>query len=183
MGLTFIAFEGYDLIATVSEEIKDPTRNIPRATFISLAITIVIYLLILFVSIGAVNPTLFTDIYNSLPSELPANLNARTLDPADPPVNTAWEIMGIYKETGIVRAAQNFMPSIGVLIIVFGGLLSTMSALNATVLASSRVAFSMGRERTLPTQLAPHSSYAPHPANGCIGHRLHPGGYGRDPAN
>ncbi len=154
MGLTFIAFEGYDLIATVSEEIKDPTRNIPRATFTSLAIAIVIYLLILFVSIGAVNPMLFTDIYNSLPSELPLNLNAQVLDPTDPPVNTAWEILGIYKETGIVRAAQNFMPSIGVLIIVFGGLLATMSALNATVLASSRVAFSMGRERMLPRQLA-----------------------------
>jgi APA family basic amino acid/polyamine antiporter len=65
-----------------------------------------------------------------------------------------WEILGIYKETGIVRAAENFMPSVGVLIIVFGGLLSTMSALNATVLASSRVAFSMGRERMLPSRFA-----------------------------
>ena len=46
------------------------------------------------------------------------------------------------------------MPSLGVLIIVFGGLLSTMSALNATVMASSRVAFSMGRERMLPESLA-----------------------------
>jgi len=35
MGLTFIAFEGYDLIATVSEEVKEPTKNIPKATFIS----------------------------------------------------------------------------------------------------------------------------------------------------
>ncbi len=57
MGLTFIAFEGYDLIATVAEEIKEPENNIPRATFISLAITMIIYLLILFVSLGAIRRT------------------------------------------------------------------------------------------------------------------------------
>jgi amino acid transporter/nucleotide-binding universal stress UspA family protein len=153
MGLTFIAFEGYDLIATVSEEIKDPTRNIPRATFTSLAIAVTIYLLILLVSIGAVDVTRFTDIFGRLPSDLDA-LDARVLDESDPPINTVWEVLGIFKETGIVRAAENFMPSVGVLIIVFGGLLSTMSALNATVMASSRVAFSMGRERMLPTMLA-----------------------------
>jgi len=153
MGFTFIAFEGYDLIATVSEEIKDPTRNIPRATFASLAIAVTIYLLILLVSIGAVDVTAFTDIYGKQPSELSVH-GARILDPSDPPINTVWEVLGLYKETGIVRAAENFMPAVGVLVIVFGGLLSTMSALNATVLASSRVAFSMGRERMLPAVLA-----------------------------
>ena len=56
MGLTFIAFEGYDLIATVAEEIKSPEKNIPRATFIALGITIIMYLLILFVSLAAINP-------------------------------------------------------------------------------------------------------------------------------
>ena len=56
MGLTFIAFEGYDLIATVAEEIKAPEKTIPRATFIALAITVVMYLLILFVSLAAVRP-------------------------------------------------------------------------------------------------------------------------------
>ena len=153
MGLTFIAFEGYDLIATVSEEIKDPTRNIPKATFTSLAIAVVIYILIVLVSLGAVDPTTFGDIFGKLPSEL--NLPAaRVLDPTDPAINTTWEILGTFKETGIVRAAENFMPAVGVLIIVFGGLLSTMSALNATVLASSRVAFSMGREAMLPRKLA-----------------------------
>jgi amino acid transporter/nucleotide-binding universal stress UspA family protein len=153
MGLTFIAFEGYDLIATVSEEIKEPTRNIPRATFTSLFIAVTIYLLIILVSIGAVDVTAFTDVYGKQPADLDVP-DARVLDPSDPAVNTVWEVLGTYRETGIVRAAENFMPAVGVLVIVFGGLLSTMSALNATVLASSRVAFSMGRENMLPTALA-----------------------------
>jgi amino acid transporter/nucleotide-binding universal stress UspA family protein len=154
MGLTFIAFEGYDLIATVSEEIKNPKRSIPIATFVSLWAAVIIYLFILLVSIGAVDPTRFVDIYNKLPSQIPGDIDPQVLDPSNPQINTVWEILGVYKETGIVRAAENFMPSIGVLLIVFGGLLSTMSALNATVLASSRVAFSMGRERMLPPRLA-----------------------------
>jgi len=122
MGLTFIAFEGYDLIATVSEEVKNPEKNIPRATFISLSVTVPIYLLILFVSLAAI-------------------------DPGDVP---AWQFLGKFQETAIVRAAESFMPAIGVAVIVAGGLLSTMSALNATVLAASRVAFSMGRDLWLP---------------------------------
>ncbi len=126
MGLTFIAFEGYDLIATVAEEIKNPERNIPKATFISLGVTVVVYLLIVFVSLGAVHPE----------------------------GTTSWAFLGEYGETAIVRAADSFMPAFGVATIVFGGILSTMSALNATVLASSRVAFSMGRDRWLPESVA-----------------------------
>jgi amino acid transporter/nucleotide-binding universal stress UspA family protein len=150
MGLTFVAFEGYDLIATVSEEVKEPTKNIPKATFLSLGIAVTIYLLILLVSIGAVDPSKF-EVYGKTHDQLPAELEIyKALDPNDPEINTSWEILGIYKETGIVRAAENFMPRFGVALIVFGGLFSTMSALNASVLASSRVGFSMGRERMLP---------------------------------
>ena len=126
MGLTFIAFEGYDLIATVAEEIKEPEKNIPRATFIALAVTVTMYMLILFVSLGAVST-------------------------GDGP---SWQFLGAFKETAIVRAAEDFMPAFGVGVIVVGGLLSTMSALNATVLASSRVAFSMARDNLLPKQMS-----------------------------
>ncbi len=126
MGLTFIAFQGYDLIATVAEEIKEPEKNIPRATFIALAVTVTMYLLILFVSLGAV-------------------------DAGD---QASWQFLGRYKETAIVRAAEDFMPAFGVAIIVIGGLLSTMSALNATIMAGSRVAFSMGRDNWLPKSMA-----------------------------
>jgi amino acid transporter/nucleotide-binding universal stress UspA family protein len=126
MGLTFIAFEGYDLIATVAEEIKDPEKNIPRATFISLSLTVVMYLMILFVSLAAIE--------------------SGDLAP--------WKYLGQFKETAIVRAAEGFMPAIGVAVIVAGGLLSTMSALNATVMAASRVAFSMGRDMWLPSLIS-----------------------------
>ncbi len=153
MGLTFIAFEGYDLIATVSEEVKEPTKNIPKATFLSVGIAVIIYLFILLVSIGALDPAKF-EVYGKTYDQLPVELEIHgPLDPSNPEINTAWEILGIYKETGIIRAAENFMPKFGVALIVFGGLFSTMSALNASVLASSRVGFSMGRERMLPAML------------------------------
>jgi amino acid transporter/nucleotide-binding universal stress UspA family protein len=127
MGLTFIAFEGYDLIATVAEEIKQPERNIPRATVISLCVAISIYLLILFVCIGAIRPE------DGMAS---------------------WQFLGKYQETAIVEAAAAFMPAFGVALIIFGGLLSTTSALNATILASSRVAFSMSRDKMLPVSMS-----------------------------
>jgi amino acid transporter/nucleotide-binding universal stress UspA family protein len=127
MGLTFIAFEGYDLIATVSEEVKEPRRTIPKAILYSLAITVTIYILVVFVCLGAVPSA------EGLPT---------------------WELLGKYKEIGIIRAAQGFMPKFGVILILGGGLFATLSALNATVLASSRVAFSMGRDWMLPNVLS-----------------------------
>src|SRR6056297_2311477 len=52
MGLTFIAFEGYDLITTVTEEVENPRENIPKAIFVSLAATVVVYLAVVVVAIG-----------------------------------------------------------------------------------------------------------------------------------
>jgi amino acid transporter/nucleotide-binding universal stress UspA family protein len=126
MGLTFIAFEGYDLIATVAEEIKAPEKTIPRATLISLSVTVFIYLTVLLVCIGAIQPG----------------------------SGKSWQFLGRYQETAIAKAAENFMPFFGVALIIFGGLLSTVSALNATILASSRVAFSMSRDKMLPVSLS-----------------------------
>lgn len=127
MGLTFIAFEGYDLIATVSEEVKDPERTIPKAILYSLGITMLVYLSVVFVSLAAVAPA------EGLP---------------------AWQLLAKYGETGIIRAAESFMPAFGVFLILIGGLFATLSALNATILASSRVAFSMGRDWMLPNSLS-----------------------------
>jgi APA family basic amino acid/polyamine antiporter len=44
--LVFFAFEGFEQIATLSEETRDPTRNIPRAILISIGISALLYVLV-----------------------------------------------------------------------------------------------------------------------------------------
>lgn len=50
MGLTLIAFQGYEIIAQSGEEVKNPKRNIPRAIFVSIGVVVLLYVLIFFVS-------------------------------------------------------------------------------------------------------------------------------------
>ncbi|MDX1621274.1 MAG: amino acid permease, partial [Nitriliruptorales bacterium] len=123
MGITFIAFEGYEIIVQAGEEVKEPSKTIPRAIFKSLIIVIPIYALVAFTAIGAVDP-----------------------EGGQP----TWQFLGEAKELGLAEAAARFMPA-GTIIILVGGLLSTISALNATTYSSTRVSFAMGRDGTLPS--------------------------------
>ena len=61
-----------------------------------------------------------------------------------------WEYLALQKETALVNVARNFFIGGGVLILI-GGVISTISALNATIFSSSRVAFAMGRDRNFPS--------------------------------
>ena len=61
----------------------------------------------------------------------------------------AWSFIGSFGELGIIEAAERFMP-FGALIVLAGGLVSTLSALNATTFAASRVSFAMGTQYNLP---------------------------------
>ncbi|MEW5840413.1 MAG: amino acid permease [Thermoproteota archaeon] len=132
MGLTFIAFEGYEVIVQTGEEVKNPKRNIPRAIFISLAVVVALYCLMAFVAISAIAP---------------------------PGGEQPWEFIGKNGELGIARAADLFMPY-GLYVVLAGGIVSTLAALNATTFSSARVALAMGRNYNLP-----HALGAIHPVN------------------
>jgi basic amino acid/polyamine antiporter, APA family len=125
MGLTFIAFEGYEIIVQTGEEVKNPKKNIPRAIFTSLAVVVVLYCLVAFVSIGAI-----------FPKDIPA-----------------WKFIGQNGDLGITKAAELFLPY-GAFIVIAGGIVSSLAALNATTFSSSRVSFAMGRHYNLPHQLS-----------------------------
>ena len=123
MGITFIAFEGYEIIAQAGDEIKKPKKNIPKAILVSLGIVVSVYVLFAFVFIGGLDP----------------------LQIGQP----AWEFIGGYGELGIIEAAEYYLP-FGALIVLAGGFVSTLAALNATTFAASRVSFAMGRNYDLP---------------------------------
>ncbi|MFN2213721.1 MAG: amino acid permease [Anaerolineales bacterium] len=128
MGLTFIAFEGYEIIAQSGEEVINPKRNIPRAIFLAIAVAVTIYLLVGITAIGATTPPEGLKVY---------------------------EFLGQQKEVAIVETAQQTFPfGIGAVVLLFSGLVSTLSALNATTYSSSRVSFAMGRDHNLPLILS-----------------------------
>ncbi len=132
MGLTYIAFEGYEIIAQSGEEIVNPKKNIPKAIFYSLLIVVPIYVLVAFVALGVSNPVAG---------------------------QTAWAYLAVKKEVAILEAATN-ISQFGGIIVMLGGLLSTVSALNATIYSSSRVAFAMGRDYNFPEFFATiHKKY------------------------
>jgi APA family basic amino acid/polyamine antiporter len=53
MGFTFMIFEGYEIVAQTGEEAKNPERTIPRAMFMCLIISTVLFITITLVTIGA----------------------------------------------------------------------------------------------------------------------------------
>jgi len=137
MGFTYVAFEGYDIIVQSGEEVIDPGTNIPKAIFYSIIVVIPIYILVAFAAIGGIDVTQHI-------LEL-----AGLSDPATP----TYVILGNLGELGIIQAAGQFVPY-GLPLLLLAGLAATMSALNATLYASSRIAFSMSRDKLLPDPLS-----------------------------
>ena len=126
MGLTFIAFEGYEIIVQTGEEVKNPKKNIPKAIFISLALVVTLYSLVAFVSIAGIFP-----------------------EGGKP----AWKFIGENRELGVMKAAELLLPY-GGFIVLAGGIVSSLAGLNATTFSSARVAFAMGRHYNLPHVLS-----------------------------
>ncbi len=125
MGYTFITLQGFDLIAAVAGEVKNPGKTIPRAMIISLIIALVIYIPLIFIITVAGTRT---------------GESITALSIADP-------------EAVIATSAETYLGKSGYWIVIAAAILSMLSALYANLLAASRVAQSMARDRTLPRVL------------------------------
>lgn len=126
MGYTFIALQGFDLIAAVGGEVREPSRNLPRAMVLSLGIALAIYLPLLF-AIATVG--------------VPLGQSIRIAAAEDP--------------EGIVAiAAQQYLGRFGYWLVVSAAVLSMFSALQANLFAASRIARAMALDRTLPSLLS-----------------------------
>jgi amino acid transporter/nucleotide-binding universal stress UspA family protein len=122
-GLVFVSFLGFAKITTVAEELKNPGRNLPLAVIGSVVIVTVMYAIIMVVLMGVINWDVLGD------SATPV------LDVAE----MAFESIGL--------------AAVGVGLLTFAGLLATASSANASILASSRINFAMGRDKLISAKL------------------------------
>ncbi|MDS0222449.1 amino acid permease [Haloarcula sp. S1AR25-5A] len=124
-GLIFVSYLGFVQITSVAEEIKEPGKNLPRAVIGSVVIVTVIYALVLVIMSAAVPQGFIADIISS---------------DAENPI--AVVEVGSYIQGAAMGGA-----------LLFGGLLATASSANASILASSRINFAMGRDRIVTPAL------------------------------
>ncbi len=122
MGYTFIALQGFDLIAAVGGEVRQPEKNIPRAMVFSLVIALAIYLplLLVIVTVGI------------------------------RPGESITAIAGEDPEAIVAIAAGNYLGPFGYWLVMVAAVLSMLTALQANLFAASRIALAMSRDRTLP---------------------------------
>ncbi|TVQ09332.1 MAG: amino acid permease, partial [Balneolaceae bacterium] len=126
MGYTFIALQGFDLIASAAGEIKKPEKTIPKAMVGTLVVGLAIYIPLLFVVMTV----------GMQPGESIADVSA-----ANP-------------ETVVAIAAQNYLGAFGFWFVLVAAIFSMLSALQANLFAGSRIALSMAKDRTLTHHLS-----------------------------
>ncbi|GAA4449477.1 amino acid permease [Novipirellula rosea] len=122
MGYTFIALQGFDLIAAVGGEVRQPAKTIPRAMVLSLLIALAIYLPLLFVITTA----------------------------GTPPGQTISELARENPEGIVATAAESYLGPTGYWFVIVAAVLSMFSALQANLFAASRIAQAMASDRALP---------------------------------
>lgn len=117
--IIFLAYEGFELIANTAQDIRDPSRTLPRAYYSAVGFVIVLYVLVALVAIG--------------------NL------PVD-------EIVAA-KDYALAAAARPFLGSFGFGLIAVAALLSTASAINATLYGVARFSYIIAKDGQLPAVL------------------------------
>jgi basic amino acid/polyamine antiporter, APA family len=125
MGLTFISIQGFEMIAAIAGEVREQQRTLPRAMFLSILISLAVYLPLLFVIATA----------GVEPGKHVATLAASAPDTLSP------------------QAVRRFLGEPGYWIIIGGVTLGTLTAVQANLLTASRVAHAMAVDHTLPEVL------------------------------
>ena len=114
--IIFLAYEGFELIANTSDDVRNPEKTLPRAFYASVIFVIILYILVATVTVG--------------------NL----------PVNKIVEA----KDYALAMAAKPFLGQFGFILISIAALLSTTSAINATLYGSARLSYIIAKDGELP---------------------------------
>ena len=125
--IIFVAYEGFELISNAAEDIKEPSKNLPRAFYGSVVFVVALYILISIVTVGVV-PT---------------------------------EQLLKAKDYALAIAAKPALGQVGFTIVAIAALLSTFSAINATIYGNARLGFFLAKEGVLPKALSKEKKSIP----------------------
>ncbi|MCH7799650.1 MAG: amino acid permease, partial [Planctomycetes bacterium] len=123
-GLVFISYVGVTNIASVSEEVKNPERNLPLGIFLAFITAIVVYGLGTYVLMGVV------------PQE--------KLHWLTPDGHTAYNL------TPVATAAEMMYGNWGKILVTVAAILAFFSVGNAGIMSASRYPLAMSRDHILP---------------------------------
>jgi len=122
MGFTYVAFEGFEVIAQAGDEAIEPRRNLPKAMIYSIFIVVFTYVGVAFASVVGVK------------------------DVGEP----AWVWIGSHGAKGFGQAITRLIPSYGGILVTITVIFASTSALNATIYSATRASYALGRDRMLP---------------------------------
>ena len=129
MGFTYVAFEGFEVIAQAGDETVEPKKNLPKAMIYSVCIVTVTYVLVSFASVVAVKAS-------------------------SPGVEgEVWKWIGSFGAKGFGEAVGRIMPYAN-LLLTLAVIFASTSALNATIYSATRASYALGRDGMLPSFMA-----------------------------
>jgi len=137
-GLIFVSYGGLTKIASVAEEVENPTRNIPLGMVLAFVIVTIAYVLVVFVTVGV--------------------LGDKLLSPAP----------RFYTLTPISDGAAIFSGKPGMYVLSIAALLAFFSTANAGIMAASRNPMAMSQDNLLPSFFGKVSSRYKTPVNAIL---------------
>ena len=125
MGFTYVAFEGFEVIAQAGDETIEPRKNLPKAMLLSVFIAGITYVAVSFATVVAVKA-------GSTGVE-----------------GAPWEWIGSFRERGFGEAVGRLLP-MGNFLLTLAVIFASTSALNATIFSATRASYALGRDKMLP---------------------------------
>ena len=122
MGFTYVAFEGFEVIAQAGDETIDPRRNLPKAMIYSIFIVVFTYVGVAFAAIVGVKGVGMAP----------------------------WQWIGSFGAKGFGEAISQLIPSYGNILVTITVIFASTSALNATIFSATRASYALGRDHMLP---------------------------------
>jgi len=149
-GMVFISYGGLTKVASVSEEVRRPGRNIPLGMLSAFVLVSLLYVLVVGVTVGVAPPE---------------------LDPPLPAGATPAQALAKASRTPISDGARMFMGGPGVIVLAVAAIMAFVTTANAGILAASREPMAMSRDNLVPKFFARVSKrfQTPHYAILCTG--------------